>query len=751
MTFLNFALAFGAAAFVIPLVIHILNRSRFRTVEWGAMHLLESVIKVNHKRFQLDQLLLLLVRCAIPVLLALCLARPVLTGSRLLEGDAPVSMVMLLDTSYSMDASDSTGSRFKSAVEAACQIIAATTNGSEVAVILTGGKPTPLFDQPVFDSEAVIRRLRQVQSGYGASNMPEALNEAMAMLSGMSNARRELIVLSDFQAADWGDSGLITANAIRQQVDAMSIKPELTLYQIGSQVQGNVSVDSLEIPQRALGVDQQLAVRANIHNHGTSEVRNARVILRIDGAEASVSQISLAARGTTQTLFPCTFKTSGSHIIEVQVVVDDPLKTDNTFAAAVTVWESIKVVLVDGDPSSQPLKGETDFLSIALTPYTFGRVKLSDLVETQTIEAKEINEELLKTARVIVLANVSKLDDETLELMTNFVNEGGALFVTSGNRIDLTWYRERMYAQGTGLLPLPYGATVGQSEEVSNPSSEGKSSRIVAQHFSHPAMEFFNEAANGDLSKAEIRRWSQMKQTDELPIVESGTTATDPEETQPAEPQQHVVVLARLETGDPLLVERRFGDGVVMQMATACDADWSDLPLRPFYVPLMQQIVTTMASQIAPPRNIQTGEPVVALFSNDSQDGQTHAAALSVTTPDGAQQSITPESQGTLQLARFDETQRPGVYSMVLPSTETIYFVAATSRNESDLSMLSKDKLLSLSKDMAATIISTPAQYLEQDRLRRHGREIWKFVLMGLLALMFLELVLQQRFSRVIT
>ena len=81
MTFLNGALAFGTLAFLIPLIIHILNRSRFRTVEWGAMHLLESVIKVNHKRFRIDQLILLLVRCAIPVLLALCLAKPVLTNS----------------------------------------------------------------------------------------------------------------------------------------------------------------------------------------------------------------------------------------------------------------------------------------------------------------------------------------------------------------------------------------------------------------------------------------------------------------------------------------------------------------------------------------------------------------------------------------------------------------------------------------------------------------------------------------------
>ena len=119
MTFLNGILAFGAAAFAVPLIIHILNRSRFRTIQWGAMHLLDSIVRVNHKRFRIEQLILLLVRCAIPVALAFCLARPVLTGWRDLAGDAPVSAVILLDTSYSMDASSAEGKHLDLAVEQA--------------------------------------------------------------------------------------------------------------------------------------------------------------------------------------------------------------------------------------------------------------------------------------------------------------------------------------------------------------------------------------------------------------------------------------------------------------------------------------------------------------------------------------------------------------------------------------------------------------------------------------------------------
>ena len=49
MNFLNVSLALGAAAVLVPLIIHIFNRSRFKVVNWGAMHLLEAVIRVSRK------------------------------------------------------------------------------------------------------------------------------------------------------------------------------------------------------------------------------------------------------------------------------------------------------------------------------------------------------------------------------------------------------------------------------------------------------------------------------------------------------------------------------------------------------------------------------------------------------------------------------------------------------------------------------------------------------------------------------
>ncbi len=749
MTFLNGTLLFGALAAAVPIILHILNRSKFRRVEWGAMHLLEAVIKVNHKRFQFEQWILLLVRCAIPVLLAMCLARPVLTGSSGLAGNSPVSLVILLDTSYSMDATAASVTRFEKAVDAAVAIIRNTTPGSEVSVIQTGGTPTPVFDQPVYDSQAMVRRLKTLRGGYGASDMQQSLDAALATLTGMTHARRELVVISDFQPADWDRRDNIAAT-IQQQVAAMNIKPALSLLKVGESVTGNVSVESLDFASRPLGVGQPLFVRANLKNHGNIATDNVRVTLKIDGTEAAVSQESLAANGQTQTLFPVEFETAGSHVMEVEIAANDPLETDNRFAAAVTIWDQINVLLVDGDPSSQPLKGETDFLSVALTPYSFGRMKLSDLVQTTTVTATKLTAQTLADVRVVVLANVPKLKDDQLSLLQEFVSDGGSLLVCPGNRIDSKWYNEKLVAE-CGLLPAEFGTPRGRIND------EGQSAHVVAQHYDHPALQFFNEPANGDLSTAEIRQWFELRTGDQRSSYRSTSTLFTPVAFRPLHfsgkqngTQSPTNILARLDNGDPLLVEQTFGDGIVMQMATSCDADWSDLPMRPFYVPLMQQLVTTMATQFAPPRNIRTGEPAVAVFSpvnNSAVAGE--SGNLSITTPEGARRSLSTTPQGTRLLVRFEGTRRPGVYSMTAADGTSIHFVANTSRDESNLGMLDDEQLNSFAADTQANVVATSDEYLEQDRLRRHGQDVWKYVLMALLAFMFLELVLQQRFSRV--
>ena len=79
MQFLNPWLLAGLAGIAAPIAIHLMNRFRHRDVDWAAMDLLRKVLVVRSRRIRLEDLLLLLLRCLIVSLLALAIARPVLT------------------------------------------------------------------------------------------------------------------------------------------------------------------------------------------------------------------------------------------------------------------------------------------------------------------------------------------------------------------------------------------------------------------------------------------------------------------------------------------------------------------------------------------------------------------------------------------------------------------------------------------------------------------------------------------------
>src|SRR5436190_1051035 len=164
MTFLNAALAAGALALAIPIIIHLFHKSRFKIVQWGAMHLLEAVLRQNQRRVRMEQWILLAIRCAIPVLLALAMSRPVWKGMSKLIGDSKTSTVILLDNSYSMEAGRAGVSNWSLARDEAARIITELKSGSEVSVVLMGEGGSPLIDTPTYDTGRVLQALTNAEA-----------------------------------------------------------------------------------------------------------------------------------------------------------------------------------------------------------------------------------------------------------------------------------------------------------------------------------------------------------------------------------------------------------------------------------------------------------------------------------------------------------------------------------------------------------------------------------------------------------
>ena len=720
MEFLNVVLLAGMAAVTIPIVIHLLHRSRFRVVPWGAMHLLEAVLRKNTRRLKLEQIILLLLRCAIPVFLAICMARPVITGLEPLLGNAKSSIVLVLDNSYSMEAGGPGRSNFQQAKEGARQILDALPAGSDVAVVQMAGGVPPL--EPTFDLDRVRGELSRLRSGYGAADSSRALDAARAIAAKMHHVHREIVVLSDFQKVSWGEEGGLPGVArahLAELLDKGPVKPSLTLFHAGKEVTDNVSMEAPQFSRLILGVGQQLRVRATLKNHGEATYPDLRVLLKVDGRERTIAQTSLEAHAEAQVLFTHTFDTAGSHVVEV-VADADPLTADNGWMSSILVWDRVPVLLVSGDTNPEPLRGATSFAEIALQPYGSSKADLADLITTTTIEARDLDARRLAEARVVLLANVSQLNEAQLKALDGFVREGGGLLIFPGNRINSAWYNTAFAADGRGLLPLPVVSLTGSM------SQQGTQASIASQHFDHPALDLFNDPRNGNLSDAQIWLWYKMR-------AETAGRSADPT----------LSVLARLDGGDPFLVEKQHGEGRVIQCATPCNADWSNLPMRPFYLPLMQQLVTYLASKVYPPRNVDVGKPLVA-FLPVADAGK----KLLLTDPDGKATELAISNRGSRGVVEFAQTQRPGLYVLDAPGGAKIHFVVNVDRRESDLRQLNETELQSVAKAVGATVVSSWSEYRQLDQRRRYGQEIWQILLVAVLAFVFLEMLLEQLFAR---
>src|SRR5687768_3229530 len=106
--FLNLPMLLGVSAIGVPILIHLLNKRRVERVVWAAMRFLRLSVEQNQRRIRVEDMILLILRCALVALLALVLARPVLRSSSAASvlGSNDVTAVVILDNSYSMTQTD---------------------------------------------------------------------------------------------------------------------------------------------------------------------------------------------------------------------------------------------------------------------------------------------------------------------------------------------------------------------------------------------------------------------------------------------------------------------------------------------------------------------------------------------------------------------------------------------------------------------------------------------------------------------
>ena len=752
--FLNPALFWpGVALASVPIIIHLINRLRYKRVRFAAMEFLLASEQKNRRRVLLEQLLLLLARIALVLLILALIGRLILDPKHLsLFQGARTHHVILLDDTGSMRDRVGESSAFDQAREVLRGIIAqgAERPGTQRVTLVLMSSPTETssglterdVDSQLLDDSAA--QLQDLACTFRAGSPVAALTAVRNRLTSDRASEKVLHVLSDFRKPDWYDNG-----ALVSELETLNnAKVSLNFVRLVTEQHENLAITELSGAVETAAVGVPVTLRAKVLNSGLREAATAKLAVAIDGQALNRREPlpPIPAGESREVTFDVDFPTSGLHRVEVSLDADS-LEADNIRRLAVDVPQANPVMVIDGTAGAVQGLYVADALAAdqSVTGYAV------------TIDGPEgLRKRNLAEFALVYLINVPELPPDATEAVRKYVREGGGLAFFVGETINAGYFNQEFYAGGKGLLPVSLGLT-----PTLLPPVEGTQTPDLVVT-DHPVFTILAGQENPLIDFVKINAYFAVDAS--APRAEGAQ------------------VIASLRDGAPLMIEHEFGQGRVLTCLTAAGPaslsetlqrmavnpdspgevpptvwnNWASGNASPTFVVAHLEMAKRLARKDrALPLKI-VGEEIagtldLAIFRDDVEiktpDDQVIKLKASQSAPATPDAGASPAAQ-TASFA-YRETDDPGVYGLRRfrrdqTSLETLLAYNVPPQ-ESQLELITDDQLRKQLGNIEFTIQSPG----ETDWLRREspGEEVRWWLLWGLIIIGLMEQTLASRVS----
>ncbi|HEX6629960.1 MAG TPA: BatA domain-containing protein, partial [Gemmatimonadaceae bacterium] len=550
--FLAPALLAGLAAILVPVVLHLLQRERHDVREFPSLMFLRQIPQETTKRRRLRHWLLLAARCLLLALLVAAFARPFLRGR---AGAAVASrgareVVVLLDRSYSMGLGD----RWTRAQAAARDVIEGLA-GDDRATLVLFDQGAQALNEASGDRDALRGLVERARPGAGATRYGPALRMAQGVLEETDRARREVVIVSDFQQAGWDgvpDVRLPPGTALRR-VD-LSASPAPNAAVLGVDV-------ARAAGDLAGAAGDTVVLTARVRNFAAQPITARGITLELNGRTLQTRSVDLPAGGVTPVVFDAVALPPGDARGVVRLAAD-ALPPDDVHSFVVGRAQLRRVLLLEptGAPEATSLYLRRA-LSLAHDP-SYAIVARTP----QSLRAADLDD-----AALVVLNDVPPPDGDAGRRLAAFVRGGGGVLAILGDRgADAGWGGPL-----AELAPLDLG---GVRDRRGAGTAVGYVDRL------HPVFAPFH--GGGDFAAVRVFR------------------------SRDVAPPPGATVLARYGDGAPALLDVPAGQGRVLLWTSALDNRWSDLPVQPVFLPLVHELARHAAGRPPAAPAVHVGDRV---------------------------------------------------------------------------------------------------------------------------------------------
>lgn len=590
MSFANPLLLLGLLGAGLPVLIHLIYRRRPQKQAFPAIELLLRSARRVERSLRVRRWVLLASRVLLLAAFAFAAARPMDHSAAEAVGSTvgPEDLALVIDGSMSMRARFGDRTVFGRALERARALVADLGPDSRMSLVVAEQSPRALVDVPTADRGRLLGVLRELEPGYGPSSLAEAIGEAVLTLDapvegGDGERRRRVVVLSDLaRPAVDGAALLETSSGTEVALEVVDVAQEVPA---SARVNSGIVEASPAVVPDAGPRTVEVAARIQSFAAGVDAASRPRdlELWCDDEPEPRVRSFVDIIPGTLATReVPVTFDSTGVHACDLRLQPDS-LREDDEYPVRIELQKQVRTLVVDGAPSGVAKEDETYYLERAMA------AGIADHPSPQIITADELPRANFDELEVVVLAGVTQLRPSDGERLRAFVESGGGLFLTAAEDYDYPGMERALGAVLPGRLGPPKRRRSGHPASLAEPRLE------------HPILNVFDAETAAGLLTA---------RTEAALVFE------------PNRPSGWTQVLS-YEDGGAALVVAASGRGRVAILTTTIDREWTDLPIRPGFVPLVRRTILWLGAEleatrqasflVGRPARLRVGPEVVAL------------------------------------------------------------------------------------------------------------------------------------------
>ncbi len=480
--FLNpWSMIAGAALISLPIIIHLINRMRFKRVRWAAMEFLLKAQKRMKRKLIFQQLLLLLLRILMVLLIGMIVGR--FLGFNPFDGteSRKTTHIVILDDSPSMgdrlqtedgQTTDAFNTAKKVLLEQICPAASQATTPQMISVLKLS-QPEEAKDYGRINATTMSeigRRLKDERPAAVRGDLAASIRKAKALFPGSetTDQAQVLHILSDFRTIDWLSDGPAIKSAIEELTSA---KTKIHLVDVAHPYRkdekrpplfhDNLSLVELRPAKLVVARYESLEFSLRVRNSGVSEVKDLRITILVNGDEAKGQSVSIAnvpSQDERTARFSIAFDRIGTpeaphdrfSMVTARLETVEPggLIVDNVRHAVVEVRDKLPMLIVDGRPTLKDKKeGDSFYLRTIFTSVIGGFNWVAGT--PRDLEGD------LKPFSTVWLLNVPTVSELAAKNLTTYAKDGGGVAFFLGPDVKPGDYNKSLYADGTRLFPVP--------------------------------------------------------------------------------------------------------------------------------------------------------------------------------------------------------------------------------------------------------------------------------------------------------